>query len=461
MRRAAFIALVAGACGDNGAQPFLGNVEVSAPSTPFTRSCSTTTSGVLVPNLEVEPSLAIDPADEKHLVAAWQQDRWSSGGANGVVSATSRDGGLTWMRSTAHFGICENGTFLRVTDGYLAITPSGRVYEAALGFDPGAGHSGVMVARSDDGGDVWHLPALLQEDTDVDVFNDKEAITADPLQPDTVYVVWDRLTGLMHPNNPDGTGPTLFARGTGGVFEPTRTIIDPGPNTQTIGNQIVVLPDGTLVNAFDLISNAAGTHPTQRATVSRSTDHGDTWSDPIDLGPMQPDAIADEVHGLGFRTGSSLTQVAVDPTSGRLYVAWEDGFNNHLQEGIVVTVSADGGLTWSKPAHVEIDGGAGVCPTIAVAPDGTVGVLYYSTSDSNPDGTNFVVSAYLATSADGGQTWAQQRVAGPFDPGPAAVGGEYFFGDYEGLVGFSRGFVPLFSVATGGGDPGSVIVRPE
>src|SRR5690348_6136372 len=34
---------------------------------------------------EVEPEVAVDPTNDSHLVGAWQQDRWDSGGAHGLV----------------------------------------------------------------------------------------------------------------------------------------------------------------------------------------------------------------------------------------------------------------------------------------------------------------------------------------------------------------------------------------
>ena len=43
-------------------------------------------------NSEVEPQVAIDPTDPSHLVGAWQQDRWSNGGAHGLVAGYS-----TWI----------------------------------------------------------------------------------------------------------------------------------------------------------------------------------------------------------------------------------------------------------------------------------------------------------------------------------------------------------------------------
>lgn len=47
-------------------------------------------------NSEVEPQIAVDPTDPSHLVGAWQQDRWSNGGAHGLVAGYSTDGGASW-----------------------------------------------------------------------------------------------------------------------------------------------------------------------------------------------------------------------------------------------------------------------------------------------------------------------------------------------------------------------------
>ena len=75
-----------------------------------------------------------------------------------------------------------------------------------------------------------------------------------------MYAVWDRL---KFPNSEAASvrssfvtsafrGPIWFARSTdGGVsWEDARQIYDPGQNDQTIASQIVVPPDGSLVNMF-------------------------------------------------------------------------------------------------------------------------------------------------------------------------------------------------------------------
>src|SRR3954451_3463414 len=48
----------------------------------------------------VEPTMAIDPGDPQHLVAAWVQDKIATAAASGVLAAVSRDGGITWTPSS-------------------------------------------------------------------------------------------------------------------------------------------------------------------------------------------------------------------------------------------------------------------------------------------------------------------------------------------------------------------------
>ena len=46
-----------------------------------------------------EPWVAANPADPRNLLVGHQQDRWSNGGARGLVADVSKDGGITWTRS--------------------------------------------------------------------------------------------------------------------------------------------------------------------------------------------------------------------------------------------------------------------------------------------------------------------------------------------------------------------------
>jgi hypothetical protein len=63
-------------------------------------------------NSEVEPQAAVDPTNPMHLVGAWQQDRWCSGGAHGLVAGYSNDGGASWQVSPQPFSACYHASGL-------------------------------------------------------------------------------------------------------------------------------------------------------------------------------------------------------------------------------------------------------------------------------------------------------------------------------------------------------------
>ena len=84
---------------------------VASKPSPFPAGCEgVPQSGTLYENAEVEPRVAVDPANPLHIVGVFQQDRWSNGGAHGLVASRSFDGGATWAESWAHFSICAGGT---------------------------------------------------------------------------------------------------------------------------------------------------------------------------------------------------------------------------------------------------------------------------------------------------------------------------------------------------------------
>ena len=72
--------------------PFPGAGPKGAPcnGVPAASQASTSTN---YPGTEVEPWLAVNPANNANLVTGWQQDRWSDGGSNSVLFGYSVDGG--------------------------------------------------------------------------------------------------------------------------------------------------------------------------------------------------------------------------------------------------------------------------------------------------------------------------------------------------------------------------------
>jgi hypothetical protein len=429
------------------------------------------------PSAEVEPWVAMNPHDPGSLIAVWQQDRWSSLGANGLVGGYTTNGGATWTQTSATFSHCTGGTagnggdYDRATDPWVTIAPDGTAYFLSISLQvPGTRHE-MAVARSTNGGATWSGPVALRRDTALTVANDKGTITADPANANNVYAVWvrylfpnEKARGQAGNHSAGYYGPTWFARTTNGgaSWEPARQIFDPanegpgqGRNDETQFNQIFVLPDGTLVNAFVLIHNDNAHHRRGvKVALIRSFDKGATWERHATIIDGQaPVGVTDPTTGEPLRTGGPMMAVdrSANPlTRGNLYAVWEDGrFSGGHHDEIAFTRSTDGGSTWSQPKRISTPSGKpAFTPTIAVSDTGTVGVVYY---DLRHDGSGapLPTDLWMVTSSNGGATWSEQHVSGPFDMRNAPFGsGGYFVGDYIGLTAGGSAFHPVWIEAT-------------
>ena len=445
---------------------------VSGPS-PFAVGCEgTPQTGTVFRNAEVEPWVDVNPADADNLVGNWQQDRWSNGGASGNLSAYSLNGGTSWAippissssdTGQAKFSRCTGGNaanggdFERATDPWVSFSPNGVAQQVALSINDSNVANAVLTSRSFDKGANWEDPVVVKFDNQANFFNDKETITADPTDSRFVYVTWQRIVAPnMNASARAGERTASFrsiawfARSddNGASYDVVKPIFDPGQFAQTIGNQIVVLPNGDLVMLFTLIRNVG--NPANRgftAAVMRSTDKGDTWSAPIRIDRMITDGVTDPADGHAVRTGDLIPQIAVDDDNGNLYVVWQDDrFTG--EEQIAFSLSTDGGRTWSATRRISTVGGVNQAflPTVRVADDGTVAVQYYDFRFDDPNSTPpLTTDTWLLRSASGGASFTEERIgSGGFDmtTAPDALG--YFVGDYAGLDFASGGLRPGF-----------------
>jgi hypothetical protein len=442
----------------------------------------------------------VDPTNSQHLIGVFQQDRWNDGGSNGLTTVVSTNGGKSWSlaRQQPQFSICAGapagspGDEPRATDPWVSFAPDGSAYQVSDSFinnGPGfGGDSRILVSKSTDGGQTWGTPVTLLDSPELSVLNDKESVTADPTDPNRVFVVWDQLFSPSHEASPSGflhtfafRGPSYLAMTTDGgtIWQPARVIFDPGQNKQTIGNQIVVLPDGTLVDGIDLIFSSAsksGRFPNSfNVALIRSTDHGATWSSPIIVGPLI-DATVKTLNGKAVRTGDILPSWAVDPHTGTLYVVWQDGsFASDGHAQIAFSRSTDGGLNWSTPVRINrVATTQAFTPSVFVASDGAVGVSYYDMRNATalaPARTNYFLvhcSPSATTDCTNPGNWSENQLDGAngFDMTNAPLTVEGFFtGDYQGLASIGSAFSAFVVLAKpeatrGTSDPFSVTVGP-
>ena len=419
---------------------------------------------------EVEPQVAVNPTNPDHIVGVFQQDRWNDGGARGLVAATSNDGGTTWARNFATFSICSGGDpdYLRASDPWVSFDAGGRLYQISLSVDSAAfGISSILVSTSSDNGSTWDAPVTLQRDENPVNANDKETITGDWTRPHYAYATWLRsavpgenrsLQSLSRATTAI-RGHAMFSKTTdGGATWSTPVPMLGNQNIYSQGNQIAVLPDGTLVNVFAALYKGSGIQPPQAKqvfmAVTRSTDGGRHWSAPIKIAPLDltlltdPDNPNPNSFNETIRADDYLPDIAVDRQSGDLYVVWADGLGTSANN-VVISKSSDGGKRWTTPKAIDqTPGPHAFNQTVQVAGDGTVAVLYYDFRNNTPD-AGLPTDVWLAQSTDGGETWTEQHVTGPFDMKLAPVARGYFLGDYQGLEAIGNDLIAFFSTTQG------------
>ncbi len=385
------------------------------------------------PETQTETFLALNPANDRHLLAGYQESRFVDGGARGLAFAVSTDSGKTWTEGVIP-GLTKaaDGPFDRASDPWVAFGPNNRAYFLSIAFNETNPANGVFLSSSEDGGRTWGTPVTVHANSDD--FDDKESMTVDTRSDSPylgrVYVTWDtaaRNSQVLYVATSEDGGRSFRAP----------VAIDSGDFN--IGVVPLVGPGG-VVHA--IWAKFVGRQTLLMA--SSSNDGGETWSSP---------RMISESRGLGiegFRTGDAIPSAAIDPVRGDLYVVWQDARFTPGADQVVLSKSTDGGQTWTAPLRIS-DGPADApafTPAVAVDRNGRAGVCYSSLR--NDPNRQVLIDQYCTFNRRrGGPFRASQRVnATSFDIRFAAVADAgYFLGDYQGMVGSPLGFSPLF-VAT-------------
>lgn len=415
-----------------------------SPYPPGVDCNETPQTGTVWRNSETEPYMEVDFGRPNQMVAIVHQDRWSNGSAQSTATFYSDDGGLTWDLGFTPITRCSGGlqtgpeSFDRASDPWLTVTP-GKVAKDSDKHSGAIFHqmslmtdrlppeftrlrSAYSMLRSTDGGQTWSDPIVVSNRTEFEPgapFNDKNSLTADPYKRRFVYGTWQLLKDVLPTD--DSAIPiqffysdTFFVRtnNKGIIWEPARAIykirddvtllaaagIDPNVTpifgAQNIGHQIVVLPDGRLVNVSQAKFIVDGPDFLER-TIIRSFDNGETWEQTAKIIPSttvggfvafdaELFAASGGTIGNTVRSAGDIPDIAVNRTNGFMYVVWQDVDPTFSFIGVFMSMSKDGGDTWSD--HITVGGGDltpdgflsfAQLPAVHVADDGTVGVLFF------------------------------------------------------------------------------------
>lgn len=434
-------------------------------TSPFT-ACTADSPDRFSAGAEVEGWVAVHPRDPRTIIVSWQQDRGLNGAARGIGTAVTHDGGRSWRRVVPQ-GItpCTGGPYSTAADAFVVHGPGRHAYMTMLSIGrESPPTTNILVSRSDDEGDSWNAPALLAADPMNVAFNDRPTVAVDRADPRVLHALWDRH-GI-----PEDRHELLYARSAdrGRTWSPPRVVYTPDQETAgTIGNQLAVLPDGTLVDIFvEGYFPIGGGRPEapglrKRVRVVRSADHGRTWSGPYDVADHTLNVPFMPRTGLPIYAPGIVPDIAVDPRTGTLYATWGEAALTRSGSAAGLAVSRDGGRTWTAPiaANRTPDswpGGPGQAflPQVDVSASGTVALMYYDLRNASADGPGTATDLWIAlcrgaSCATDPQAWRERHLAGPFNVETASPWEGYpYLGAYEGLAHTGREFLAAFAMTT-------------
>jgi hypothetical protein len=412
---------------------------------------------------EWETSLAVNPTNRRNLVTAWIQDH-----NNAIGVGVSTNGGTSWQNVVPTTTICTGGpapsgaTETGISDPWLSFGPSlgaadpqGIAYLASLPQYSPTQETAEIINTSHDGGRTWSTPVVV-DTAKPPLAIDADYVIADPdwARLGYAYASWQRRNLVA------GTSTQYVSHTTNGGESwsvPKELPSGTGP-FQLIGRLLALPggPKGTLVDIIGETPSQPGAATQEfigptKLVARRSTDLGEHWTEP-------PTIIA-EADSARLATSS----VALAPDRRTIYVSWWHWMTSSTFS-LMYSKSTDLGVTWSleKAIGAPVVGPLFVkkqvvaLPSLAVAPDGTLGVAFYDQRNwqDKKEGAPVVTDFWLRVSHDEGKTWEKDScLAGPFDLGSAPKGAAPeeaagFIGDYWGIAPIAGGFADTFTLAS-------------
>lgn len=371
------------------------------------------------PGYFTEPAMVVNPVNPQEVVAVFQDN---------AHAAYSKDAGKTWNVAE---GVAPNN--YRISgDVSTVFDNQGHAFICYIAFDKlgtfnywahGATRNGIFVRRSLDGGKTWesnHIPIAEQPSKPGIPFEDKPYIVADNTKSKYSGNLYIGWTRWRLTDS-----QMVISRSTddGQTWsQPMEIDAHPGlprdDNGAAEGFDGAVGPDGTLYAIWSQDDHIM-------LTVSR--DGGKKFSRARSIIHTAPIMFAIDT----LERANGFPQIGIDPKTNRIYVTWSDYRNGDLD--VFVSSSSDRGKHWSPAARVNNDpvhdGAEQFFQWLAVDPvDGSVNVMFY---DRRRDPGNRKQIVVLARSTDAGRTfdnyaWSDE----PFEAGGV------FFGDYSGLAAY-------------------------
>jgi hypothetical protein len=346
-----------------------------------------------------EPTIAVSPINSNNVLGAWNEFRSGSFSKAGYAYSTNK--GTTWTEK-------------------ILVAPSGYTY----GFDPSVAYDrygnafycyiaysvgplgNVYVSRTTNlSNEDWNDRIVSATNH----WNDKPFMgidNTDGSNDGRIYVSWTDFSGggsaIKFSYSTDhgvsfSTPITLSSNplnpGTGAYLMPQNSIPREPTTGFVQGSMPVVGPNGEVYVVWaEVTSN--GSYNGGTFQVRKSTDGGITFGSSTTVCQFTPKRYM--IGLLDIRT--YLPSMAVDPTSGNLYISFTDqATQSNTNARVKIVSSTNGGTSWSAPMIIG-DFGVGwqFFPWVAVDENGRVSVFFMHSADLD------LVDSYITESYDNG-----------------------------------------------------------
>ena len=364
-----------------------------------------------------EPSIAIDPTNPKNMVAGSI--------LNNVYK--SSDGGLTWDHDVLK---SSHGVY---GDPTIVASPKGDFYFLHLGDPENKGWSSARLLESiviqqlidkkfSCNKKCWTDGIAIGTNAPKD--QDKQWATTSK-DGSEIYVTWTEFD-KYESAAPNDHSRILFSKGKKGESSFSKPI----PISDVVGGCLD--DDNTVEGAVPAagLNNevyVAWAHQ-ENIYFNKSLDGGITWMSKSKVVMSIPGGWNQEIPGVYRANGMPilLSDLSNGPNRGTLYLCWSDERNGDVD--VFVSSSKDGGEHWTEAVRVNNDD----THTQQFFPWMTVDVVtgnLYAVFYDRRNHSDFNTDVYLASSADGGKTWTNERISEkPFETNAAV-----FLGDYNNI----------------------------
>jgi hypothetical protein len=239
------------------------------------------------------------------------------------------------------------------------------------------------------------------------------ALLVDKDDSNTVYLAYSEMTtGACKFSVSTDRGATWRPEATPTLDPYTRNCAMGYATSQNIRTELKQGPDGTIYDVFQ--ANAPDKNGSRSVLIGRSSDGGRSWqTSAIDPGKAAPEpGVEMEVNFEGH--------VAIDPANPRrLYAMWRRSYNRFTPAKTTnpyMSVSEDGGATWSEPQLMfsRNNGFDGPRPVVL----GNQLFAFWRESaptlpvnQEGPSPAPPVTRLFASVSTDGGKTWVDHEIA--------------------------------------------------